>query len=63
MLTCGSSLMCFYEHALVCIILVIICMSSIDVIVYLDVEIWLRSCKHYRWCRLTPEGHHGDGLG
>jgi hypothetical protein len=55
--------MCCYEHALVCIILVIICMSSIDVIVYLDVEIWLRSCKHYRWCRLTPEGHHGDGLG
>jgi hypothetical protein len=43
-------------------ILVIVCMSRLVVIVDLDVEIWLRSCKRYRWCRLTPEGHHGVGL-
>jgi hypothetical protein len=52
-----------YEYALVWIILVIICMSRLVVIVYLDVEIWLRLCKCYRWCRLMLEGHHGDGLG
>jgi hypothetical protein len=33
------------------------------VIVDLDDEIWLRSCKCYCWCRLMPKGHHGDGLG
>jgi hypothetical protein len=44
-----------YEYALVWFILVIICMSSLDVIVNLDVEIWLRLCKRYHWCRLTPE--------
>jgi hypothetical protein len=38
-------------------------MSSLDVIVDLDVEILLRPCKRYRWCSLTLEGHHGDGLG
>jgi hypothetical protein len=52
-----------YEYALVLYILVIICMSGLDVIVELDVEILLRPCRLYRWCRLTPEGHRGDGLG
>jgi hypothetical protein len=28
-----------------------------------DVEMLLRLCKRYRWCKLTPEGYHGDGLG
>jgi hypothetical protein len=37
--------------------------SPLGVVVNLDVEIWLRQCKLYRWCRLTPEGHRGDGLG
>jgi hypothetical protein len=52
-----------YEYALVWFILVILCMSRLDVVVDLDVRIWLRPCKHYCWCRLTPEGHRGDGLG
>jgi hypothetical protein len=39
-----------------------VCMSCLDVIVDLDVEIWLRPYKRYHWCRLTPEGHRGDGL-
>jgi hypothetical protein len=51
-----------YEYALVWFILVILCMSRLDVIVDLDDEIWLRSCKCYRWCSLTQEGHRGDGL-
>jgi hypothetical protein len=33
------------------------------VIVDLDVEIWLRPGKHYRWGRLMPKIHRGDGLG
>jgi hypothetical protein len=52
-----------YEYALVWFILVIVCMSRLVVIVDLDVEIWLRPCKRYRWCGLMPEGHYGDGLG
>jgi hypothetical protein len=52
-----------YQYALVWFILVILCISRLDVVVDLDGEIWLRSCKRYRWCRLMPEGHHGDGLG
>jgi hypothetical protein len=52
-----------YEYALVWFILVILCMSRLDVVVDLDVGIWLRPCKHYCWCRLTPEGHRGDGHG
>jgi hypothetical protein len=43
--------------------LVILCTSRLDVIVDLDDKIWLRPCKCYPWCRLTLEGHHGDGLG
>jgi hypothetical protein len=42
-------------------ILMIVRMSSLEVIDDLDVELWWRSCKCYRWCRLTPESHHGDG--
>jgi hypothetical protein len=38
-------------------------MSRLDVVGDLDAGIWLRPCKHYCWCRLTPEGHRGDGLG
>jgi hypothetical protein len=33
------------------------------VIVDLDIEIWLRPCKRYRWGRLMFKGHRGDGLG
>jgi hypothetical protein len=62
MFTYCSSLMLCYEYAHVLYILVIICMSGLDVIVELDVEILLRPCRLYHWCRLTPEGHHGDGL-
>jgi hypothetical protein len=63
MFTCCNSLMPCHKYALVWYILVIICMSSLDVIADLDVEIWLRPCKFYHWCRLTPKGHRGDGLG
>jgi hypothetical protein len=28
-----------------------------------DVEMLLRPRKRYRWCKLTPEGYRGDGLG
>jgi hypothetical protein len=63
MFTCCSSLMPYYEYALAWYILVIICMSSLEVIDDLDVEIWLRSYKCYLWYRLAPEGHRGDGLG
>jgi hypothetical protein len=63
MFTYCSSLMPCYEYELVLYILAIICMSSLDVIVELDVEMLWRPCKRYRWCRLTPKGHHGDGLG
>jgi hypothetical protein len=63
MFTCCCSLMSCYEYALVWFILVIVCMSRLVVIVDLDVEIWLRPCKRYRWCGLMPEGHYGDGLG
>jgi hypothetical protein len=63
MFICWCSLMTCYEYALVWFILAILCMSRLDVIVDLDVEIWLRLCKHYYWCRLTPEGHRGHGLG
>jgi hypothetical protein len=52
-----------YEYALVLYVFVIVCMSSLDMLVELDVEMLLRPCKRYRWCRLTPEGHRGDGLG
>jgi hypothetical protein len=52
-----------YEYALVWFILVILIMSRLDVVVDLDVEVWLRLCKCYRWCRLMPEDHRGDGLG
>jgi hypothetical protein len=52
-----------YEYALVWFILVNLCMSRLDVIVDLDDGLWLRSCKRYHWCRLTPEGHRGDGHG
>jgi hypothetical protein len=38
-------------------------MSSLEVIDDFDVEIWLRLCKRYRWCRVTPKRHRGDGLG
>jgi hypothetical protein len=63
MFTYCSSLMSYYEYALVLYILVIECMSSLNVIVELDVELLLRPCRRYRWCRLTLEGHHGDRLG
>jgi hypothetical protein len=63
MFTYCSSLMPCYEYALVLYVFVIVCMSSLDMLVELDVEMLLRPCKRYRWCRLTPEGHRGDGLG
>jgi hypothetical protein len=51
-----------YEYALVYFTLVILCLSRLDVIVDLDDKIWLRPCKCYRWYRLMPKGHCGDGL-
>jgi hypothetical protein len=63
MFTYCSSLMHYYEHALALYIFVIVCMSSLDMIVELDVEMLLRPCKRYCWYRLTPEVHHGNGLG
>jgi hypothetical protein len=50
--------MLIFTYALiwVCFILAIVCMSSLEGIDDLDVELWLRPCKRYRWCRLTPEG-------
>jgi hypothetical protein len=38
------------------VILVIVCMSSLEGMDDLDVELWLRPCKRYHWYRLTPEG-------
>jgi hypothetical protein len=63
MFTYCFSLMPCYEYALVLYIFVIVCMSSQDMIVELDVEMMLMPCKCYRWCRLMLEGHRGDGLG
>jgi hypothetical protein len=42
--------------------LFIICMSGLIMIDDLDIEMYLRPCKYYRWCRLTPDRYRGDRL-
>jgi hypothetical protein len=35
-------------------------MSYLVVIEISDIEIWLRSCKRYRWCSLMLKCYRGD---
>jgi hypothetical protein len=64
MFTYCCSLMPCYEYALMVIChLFIVCMSGLIMIDDLDIEMYLRPFKYYRWCSLMPERYHGDRLG